>query len=288
VEASTVASGSARYRDSHGWRIAGIWAISSVVLEALYWVLLAPHMPPGNASNEAADQTLTNNVLSTILIPIMALIWAYFGYVVVVWRRRPGDLAEGPFDTGNARVEILWLAVTTAIVLGLAGYGTVELLGSSVGSGGGQGASPLVSPGGYKLQVQVIAQQWDFTFRYPQYGGIETQRLMIPENTWIEFHVTSLDVAHSFNAYQLGVKADAYPGVDNIAFVKTKGPSSFNIRCFELCGIWHGYMFDTGRVVAGASFASWIQRQRILDAPVMKLLPPYAPAYVPSPSGLGG
>ena len=47
---------------------------------------------------------------------------------------------------------------------------------------------------------------------------------MIPANTLVEFHVTSLDVVHSFWAYQLGVKADANPGQDNIAYVKTKAP----------------------------------------------------------------
>ena len=57
---------------------------------------------------------------------------------------------------------------------------------------------------------------------------------------------------HSFWAYQLGVKADANPGVDNIAYVTTKGPLTFNVHCAELCGVWHGYMFDTGKVVAPA------------------------------------
>ena len=54
---------------------------------------------------------------------------------------------------------------------------------------------------------------------------------------------------HSFWAYQLGVKADANPGVDNIVYVHTKGPRTFDIHCAELCGLWHGYMFDTGEVV---------------------------------------
>ena len=95
----------------------------------------------------------------------------------------------------------------------------------------------------------MIAQQWQFTYRYPGYGGVETQHLEIPANTTIEFNVTSLDVIHSFWAYQLGVKADANPGENNIAYVTTKEPLTFNIRCAELCGVWHGYMFDTGHVV---------------------------------------
>jgi cytochrome c oxidase subunit 2 len=90
-------------------------------------------------------------------------------------------------------------------------------------------------------------------------------------------------VIHSFWAYQLGVKADANPGVDNIAYVTTKGPLKFNIRCAELCGVFHGYMFDTGRVVSGSQFASWIQQQQQQFAPIQKSLPPYSKTYFPAP-----
>ena len=73
---------------------------------------------------------------------------------------------------------------------------------------------------------------------------------MLPENTLVVLHVTSLDVIHSFWAYELGVKADANPGVDNVAYVETKGPMTVHVRCAELCGLWHPYMFDNGYVVA--------------------------------------
>ena len=66
----------------------------------------------------------------------------------------------------------------------------------------------------------MIAQQWAFTYRWPEYGGVETPHLVLPVNENIELNVTSLDVIHSFWAYQLGVKADANPDVNNIAFVK--------------------------------------------------------------------
>ena len=62
------------------------------------------------------------------------------------------------------------------------------------------------------LPVQVIAQQWAFTYRYPTYGGVETPHLELPVDRNVELHVTSLDVIHSFWAHELGVKADANPG----------------------------------------------------------------------------
>ena len=44
----------------------------------------------------------------------------------------------------------------------------------------------------------MIGQQWEFTYRYPSYGGVETPHLVLPANTLIRLHVTSLDVIHSF------------------------------------------------------------------------------------------
>jgi cytochrome c oxidase subunit 2 len=172
----------------------------------------------------------------------------------------------------------------------LATYGSVRLL--SDGSGGGQGPDPIAIPAAAKvkppLQVQVIAQQWEFTYRFPGYGGVEVPHLELPANTTVEFHVTSLDVIHSFWAYQLGVKADANPGVDNVAYVTTKGPLTFNVHCAELCGVWHGYMYDTGQVVSQTQFASWIKQQQAEFAPATKSLPPYSTKYYPDPQRRGG
>ena len=130
----------------------------------------------------------------------------------------------------------------------------------------------------------MIAQQWKFTYRFPQYGGVEVPALELPAHTLIEFHVTSLDVIHSFWAYQLGVKADANPGVDNVAFVTTEGPLTFNIHCAELCGVWHGYMYGTGHVVAPAQFGTWIKQQQQQFAPATKNLDPYHKRYYPVPT----
>ena len=111
---------------------------------------------------------------------------------------------------------------------------------------------------------------------------------MLPDHTLIRLHVTSLDAIHSFWAYQLGVKADANPGVDNVVYVSTKNPLKFEIHCAELCGLFHGYMFETGHVVPQSEFASWIAQQQQRFAPVAKSLTPYAKQYFPAPGRRGG
>jgi len=169
-------------------------------------------------------------------------------------------------------------------VLFLAIFGTTELLADN-GSGSGSGPNPVAKPSGVLMPVQVIGQQWEFTYRYPTYGGVETPHLYLPANTLIRLHVTSIDVIHSFWAVNLGVKADANPGTDNVVYVETKNPLKLNIRCAELCGLWHGYMFDEqGRVVSPAAFAAWIKRQQVLYGPIVKDLPPYSTTYSPEPT----
>jgi cytochrome c oxidase subunit 2 len=275
-------------RDSHFMRLALLTTVVTViVLPIVIWVL-GPNMPPGKGTDVARAQVFDNTVLLVVLTPFTVFILVYLIYTLVVFRAgKNEELRDGPPLRGNLRLQVAWLAVTTAAVLFLAIFGTIELV-SNNGSGGGQGPSPIAKPGGSALPVQVIAQQWEFTYRYPTYGGVETARLEIPVDREIVFHVTSLDAIHSFWAYQLGVKADANPGVDNVAYVKAKTTRSFDIRCAELCGLWHGYMFDTGYVVTGAQFATWIARQQSQFREVTKELPKYATTYNPDPTARAG
>jgi cytochrome c oxidase subunit 2 len=272
---------------NHFRRLFLIWLLCSAIATPLVVVVLGPVLPPGNGSVEASGQVVDNTVLFGISTPVALAVLVFFGYCLVVFRERePAAGLEGPAIRDHAGVQIAWIAGTTTIVLFLAGYGTVRLLED--GAGGGQGPNPIAAPAGHALQVQVIGQQWKFTYRYPGYGGVETNTLEIPANTLVEFHVTSLDVIHSFWVYQLGVKADANPGQDNIAYVTTKQPLRFSVHCAELCGVWHGYMFGGGSVVTRADFATWIAQRQAQFAPVAKLLAPYAKEYFPLPQRRGG
>jgi cytochrome c oxidase subunit II len=276
----------------HFRRIGLIWLVASLILTPIVVFVLAPGMPPGNGSVESAGQVTDNTVLFGLSTPIALAVLVYFGYALIVFRERePKAIVDGPAVRGNASIQFWWLITTSVVVLFLAGYGSIRLLAD--GSGGGQGPNPIATPASFKkdppLQVQVIAQQWAFTYRYPAYGGVETSHLELPENTDVEIHVTSLDVIHSFWAYQLGVKADANPGVDNVAYVTTKGPLNFDVHCAELCGVWHGYMFDnSGKVVPKPEFTAWIQQQQQQNAAATKSLPPYSKTYYPDPQRRGG
>ena len=272
-----------------------LWIVLSIIgclLVALVW---GPHMPPGRASSTAASQATDLTVLGTIAAPVVIGVLLYIGWALAFWRQRPGDETDAAPLHGNIRVQVTWIVGTAAIVLSLAVYGTIELI-APAGAGAGQGPQPIFKNGlppaasatswspnsNNILQVQVIGQQWAWTFRYPQFGGFETTQLALPVNQPVQFNVTSLDVIHSFWAYTLGVKADANPGVNNVAYTKPTTVGDFQIRCAELCGIWHGAMYVTGEVLSDANFMAWTKSEAVKLASVTKMLPPYALTYDPT------
>jgi cytochrome c oxidase subunit 2 len=268
-----------------------IWIGLSVIATPAVVILVGRHLPPGHQSDSASGQVTDFAVSTAVATPVLLLILTFLAYVLIVFRQQGDTIEDGERIFGDRRAQIAWIVGSIAIVIGIFTFVTVRLLEPGA-AGSGQGPVPLsplsATTGESVLPVQVIGQQWQFSYRYPTYGGVETPHLVLPQGRPVAFHVTSLDVIHSFWAYGLGVKADANPGVDNVAYATPEKLGSFDIRCAELCGIWHGYMFDTGRVETSTAFAAWIKSQQRTFAPTKRYLPPYEHSYNPSPTGRAG
>lgn len=274
-------------------RILTIWFVLSVIITPLVAIFVGPLLPPGAASDAAHGQQQDNTVMTALVTPIVIALLVYFVYCFMAWRvPRDADVGDGPALRGTPSIMGTWVAVTLLVVIFLATWGSYELFPGETGAGGGQGPDPLAvaTPAAAKtaLRVQVIGQQWQWTFRYPSFGGVETTQLVLPVNRQVRFEVTSIDVVHSFWAIQLGVKADAVPDEANVAFVKPVKLGTFDIRCAELCGLWHGHMATHGQVVSMPAFQRWIAGQRRKWAPIQKYLPPMKRTYMPQPDYRAG
>ena len=280
--------GNTRSGMSHARKLAYLCIAITLISAPIAFWLLGPALPPGTGSFQDDNQVWVNRVILALVMPIYFCVVAGFIYSFVAFRRRDEQQGDPTPVPDDPRTQRYWIVATAAVAVFLWAFGTYEWIWAGVGSGGGQGPVPLVRPERTDLEVQVIGQQWAFTYRYPSYGGMESPHLVLPEGQTIEMHVTSLDVIHSFWAYQLGVKADANPGVDNVAYVTPTRAGPFDVRCAELCGIWHGYMFDQGEVVSASEFEGWIATQQSFFEPVARYLPRYSETYLPDPARRGG
>jgi cytochrome c oxidase subunit 2 len=295
---------------NHLRKMTMIWVVISVAADLLFWFWVAPHVPPGTMTSTAKSNQFDFTFLMLIALPVLIGVWVYLGYAIVTWSAKREGVPEpvgGPEARGNHKAQVAWITITSVVVLFLAGFGTVAVINDH-GSGGGEGPNPIWNPAGASkaeaaalisssswspnsnqvLPVQVIAQQWKFTYRYPTFGGFESSKLILPAGTTIAFNVTSLDVIHSFWAYQLSVKADANPQQNNVAYTDTKGTGNFTVRCSELCGLWHGAMFNYGKVVSQSAFVNWAQTTESANAANTANLPPFAWTYVPDANGAAG
>jgi cytochrome c oxidase subunit 2 len=280
----------------HGTRIAAIWFVASAIVEVLIAIIPIP-APTG--SREGLGEHQTVYMLFYVGAPIFVFIWVLFLYNVVVFRRRSDNEIEHPAPPDSTPILLIWAGLSFTIVLFLAGWGTFTLkeitdaptVSVAVAQTTKSGAKSAVSVHAVKpLQVQVIGQEWLWTFRYPSYGGMETRDLVLPVNTPISLNITSLDVVHSFWIYDYDVKEDAVPGISNHAWLLPRTTSSFTysgrdwVKCNELCGLWHGYMRSKLYVKSTTAFTSWAtgQEQSEKTSGLLANLPKYADVYFPT------
>jgi len=140
TDPTTAAARSNQDGPHHFWRLFAIWAVLSAAADPLFYLLVGPHLPPGDMGSAASGDQFDSNVLFVIAIPVVFAIVIYLLYAVIVWRARPGvpEPVAGPNSHGNFAIQLAWISVSTLIVMGLFIFGTIELV-TSAGSGGGEG-----------------------------------------------------------------------------------------------------------------------------------------------------
>jgi len=138
-------------------------------------------------------------------------------------------------------IEILSIVITSAVL----GY---------IGIIAGINLIAVDTPPQGTTHVKVIARQFYWTFEYANGttvtfpngttrtypNGLTVQnQLYVKVGEVVDLEVVSLDVAHSFFIYELGVHIDAIPGHDNHYWLRADQPGTYKIECTQFCGTSH-------------------------------------------------
>jgi cytochrome c oxidase subunit 2 len=226
-----------------------IWFLMTAA-GVLIGVFVPHHIMPTLLSHEATDVWRTIVLFTILAAPVAAVVYAVAFYSLIAWRHR-GNQDEPPEDgpplRGNSTLTFIWLGTSTLLVLVLLAWGL------SVYS-----AEDVTQPD--TLQINDTGQQWLWTFAYPG-TGVNSRSLVLPVNRPVQFNVTSVDVTHGFWPVQLGVQVDANPGVVTVIRATPDKLGSFTVRCSQLCGLYHSFMYAPGSVVTAAKFSSWLESQ---------------------------
>jgi cytochrome c oxidase subunit 2 len=247
IEANTILGGQPFFSRAGG-KIFIIWLVLTTI-GVLIGIYAPHHLLVTFLSPEGGDVWATMVFFTVLAAPVAGFTYAVAIYSLLAWRHKGGDPDVPPPDgqpqRGNGPVTILWLGISTFLVVVLLFWGITVW-----------SAQQITHPN--TLQVNVTGQQWVWTYSYPG-TGVETRTLDLPVNRPVQFNITSEDVTHGFWPAALGVQVDANPGVITVIRSTPNKLGGFTVQCSQLCGLYHAFMNNKGAVVTPKQFASWLQ-----------------------------
>ncbi len=200
----------------------------------------------------------------------------FTAYCVIRYRYREGRRAE--YEPENTKLEV-WLTVLTSV-------GVVVMLTPGLFVW-----NQFITVPDEAAEVEVMGQQWQWSFRYPGRDGelgttdianvdgdntfglnpndpngqddilIEGDDLHLPLDKPVKVLFRSLDVLHDFYVPEFRAKMDMIPGAVTYVWFTPIRTGTFDILCFELCGVGHYTMRGTVVVEEEADYQAWLQEQ---------------------------
>ena len=223
----------------------GIGVVAGGVAAAV--ALAIPWMPI-SASKEAGRIDFVFWFVVTICIVIFAVVAAAILYSVVRFRAAPDDDSDGPPIHGHTGLEITWTLIPTVLVTAI---GIVSAIVLSRDDAIAKNA----------LHIQVIAQQFTWTFKYPGAHGLTSATLVLPNGREAVLDFQSKDVIHAFFVPEFRENMDVVPGLTTTINVTPTRVGTYPVICNELCGLGHATMRSTAQVITPAAFDKWLKGQ---------------------------
>ncbi len=234
------------------WRQLSVFGLLALALTGCGREELSTLQPSGPV---AAMQFDLMKLSSAIMIGVFIVVMLIFTYVLIRYRKRPGQQGIPKQVEGNHALEILWTVIPFLLLIVM--------------------AVPTVTTGfelhktypkEEALQVKVTAHQFWWEFEYPDLGVATAQDLVLPVGKKVQFTVTSADVMHAFWIPALGGKIDTNPGQENKIWLQADKTGIFYGKCAELCGASHALMDFKVEVMDQAAFDSWSKGMKGVQA----------------------
>ena len=109
---------------THALRLLVAWAVLSVIGIV---IALLVHLPPGDQSRQAGDETSLLQLMLILSVPVFIGVCLFILYSALVFKQERAGLVDGPPSYGNFRIQVAWVAVTAVVVFFLAGVGIAGL-----------------------------------------------------------------------------------------------------------------------------------------------------------------
>ncbi|MGH2456370.1 MAG: cytochrome c oxidase subunit II [Candidatus Limnocylindria bacterium] len=221
----------------------------AIALAALCVVLAG--CAPEPVTSQGARVKMLYDLFLVVAAVVFVVVAGLIGWSIVRYRDRD-DGRRASVTHENPRLELLWWALPTLLVLGL--FGVTAGVLSDVDR---RTSDPAVT-------VEVTGFQWQWRFAYAGTERVVTglpdapAEIVLPIGQRIAFDLASPDVIHSFWVPRFLIKRDVVPGRTNRIELTIEAEGTYRGLCGEFCGLLHDRMLFSIRAVPAEEFADWL------------------------------
>ncbi|WP_415765303.1 c-type cytochrome [Pseudomonas sp. ZB1P45] len=246
-----------------------------IVIASVLFHILAPwHATPAASNWGSIDTTL----FITLIISGIFFIAVTLFMAVAVIRFRHKEGARAAYQPENKKLETWLIIVTSVGIAAMLAPGLVVY-------------SDFVRVPNNAYELEVVAQQWQWAFRFPGQDGklgksdikfvdsvnpfgldpkdpvgqddvlIINNEVRLPLDKPVKVLLRSKDVLHDFYVPQMRSKMDMVPGMVSYFWFTPTKTGKYEVLCAEYCGVGHYNMRGHMIVEEQDAFDQWLNSQ---------------------------
>jgi len=242
----------------------------AVLIVASYWIgQQAYSWMPVEATAEAQKVDSLFSFLVSIGAFIILGLVGMMAYSVIFFRASPDDYSEGHPSRGDLKLEILWTATPTVLVLWIAFQGfniyqQLNILGLNqivhlhlpLESEPAYAASSDDKPKPASKTIDVFVKQWEWSFRYP--NNVTSHELHLPVNRSTRLSMHAKDVLHSFYVPEFRLQQYIVPGRDIDLVLTPTRTGKYHLKDSLFSGTYFALMDANVYVDSQADYNQWL------------------------------
>jgi cytochrome o ubiquinol oxidase subunit 2 len=191
-------------------------------------------------------------MITITLLMLIVVVPVFVMTFVIAWKYRESNTnaTYTPEWDHNSVAEFTWWAIPCALILviGLITWQSSHDLDPY---------KPLASSAS-PVTIQVVALQWKWLFIYPEQNIATVNYVEFPQNTPINFEITSDAPMNSFWIPQLGGQIYAMAGMRTNLHLMASGMGSYNGSSANLSGAGFAGMRFVAKSVSSSEFKDWV------------------------------
>ncbi|MEH2168672.1 MAG: cytochrome c oxidase subunit II [Nostoc sp.] len=243
--------------------VAGLLIVSRWIgQQAFSW------MPPQATAEAQRVDDLFSFLVSIGAFILLGLVGVIV-YAIAFHRARPEDYSEGHPSRGNGKLEILWTATPTVLVVWIALqsfniYQQLDILGlnqivhlhAPLESAPAYAATVSDVPKPASETIDVFVKQSDWSFRYP--NNLISKELHLPSDRSTRLNMQAQDVIHGFYVPEFRLKQDIVPGRKIDIVLTPIRPGKYRLKDSQFSGTYFALMEADVYVESLDKYNQWL------------------------------